>query len=211
MTSDPGPGPWTSTEGAGVCAGEPEESHFGLLGLGWCLSQAGERVEAIAVLRRAIEAARSRPFLDAERDAAEIAHLRDRIKKLESVPRWITPIVIPFPPSRPRFGGQAATTALDLVDDDVHPSASRRGCSCLAASPPELRGLAVWHDRNRNGVSEHGEVRPVTAWGIAALSTGYDFDATHPHEIPWSSAGVRFSDGTVRPAFDVVLRSSVTR
>ncbi|MBK9240518.1 MAG: hypothetical protein IPL75_09710 [Acidobacteria bacterium] len=37
------------------------------------------------------EAARSLvPLLDAERDAAEIAHLRDRIKKLESVPRWVT-------------------------------------------------------------------------------------------------------------------------
>ncbi|MBK9240519.1 MAG: hypothetical protein IPL75_09715 [Acidobacteria bacterium] len=66
----------------------------------------------------------------------------------------------------------------------------------------------MWHDRNRNGVSEHGEVRPVTAWGIAALSTGYDLDATHPHEIPWSSAGVRFTDGTVRPTFDVMPRRS---
>lgn len=70
----------------------------------------------------------------------------------------------------------------------------------------ELRGLALWHDRNRNGVSERGEVRPVTACGIAALSTVYDVDATHPHEIPWSSAGVRFVDGTIRPTFDVVLR-----
>lgn len=65
--------------------------------------------------------------------------------------------------------------------------------------------LALWHDRNRNGVSGRGEVRPVTAWGIAALSTAYDFDATHPHEIPWSSAGVRFADGAVRPTFDAVV------
>jgi len=71
----------------------------------------------------------------------------------------------------------------------------------------ELRGLALWHDRNCNGVSERGEVRPVAAWGIEALSTAYRFDATHPDEIPWSSAGVRFADGTVRPTFDVVLRN----
>jgi len=221
------------------------QHRVGLLGLGWCLSQAGERVEATAVLRRAIEAgwryetgpdaaipAGGRgiveeaarylvPLLDAERDAAEIAQLRDRIKKLESVPRWITPIVIPL---------RDGLTALDLVDDDAPLSITsglqllgnvtfwafwQNGYHALRALDDdgdgevrgaELRGLALWHDRNRNGVSERGEVRPVSAWRIAALSTAYDFDATHPHEIPWSSAGVRFVDGTVRPTFDVVLR-----
>jgi hypothetical protein len=66
----------------------------------------------------------------------------------------------------------------------------------------------LWHDRNANGISDRGEVRPVMAWGIEALSTGYTFDSTHPDEIPWSSAGVRFADGTVRPTFDVVLTRS---
>jgi hypothetical protein len=75
----------------------------------------------------------------------------------------------------------------------------------------ELRGLALWHDRNRNGVSERGEVRPVAAWGIEALSTAYQFAATHPDEIPWSSAGVRFVDGTVRATFDVVLKRAARR
>lgn len=95
-----------------------------------------------AVLRRAIEAARYLvPLLDAERDAAEIAHLRDRIKKLESVPRWITPIVIPFPPSRPRFGEQAATTALDLVDDDAPPQ-HHVGAAAVWQRPPP--NCAAW-------------------------------------------------------------------
>ncbi len=70
----------------------------------------------------------------------------------------------------------------------------------------ELRGLALWHDRNSNGLSDRGEVRTVTEWGIAALSTAYYFDETHPHEIPWSRTGVRFTDGSVRPSFDLVLR-----
>ena len=35
---------------------------------------------------------------------------------------------------------------------------------------PELRGLALWHDRNANGRSDPGEVRPVGEWGIVSLS-----------------------------------------
>jgi hypothetical protein len=37
----------------------------------------------------------------------------------------------------------------------------------------ELRKLAIWRDRNQNGVSEKGEVSPLTAHGIAALSCAY--------------------------------------
>ena len=75
----------------------------------------------------------------------------------------------------------------------------------------ELRGLSLWHDRDLDGVSDRGEVRPVTAWGITGLSTRYEFDSTHPLEIPWSRAGVRFADGTVRPTWDVVLRARAKR
>ena len=246
-----------------------------LIGLGWCLVQAGDKSEAIPVLRKAVEAAWLHesgpkasiyasapsmvaeaarylsPLLDVRRDAKEIGQLQDRIKKVEELPRWITPIVIPL---------RADLTARDIVDDDGrvvfdldgrgpkrwtwitsegawlvydHFGTGRitsglqlfgnvtfwafwqNGYHALRALDDdgdgevrgaELRGLALWHDRNRNGVSERGEVRPVAAWGIEALSTAYRFDATHPDEIPWSSAGVRFADGTVRPTFDVVLR-----
>ena len=34
----------------------------------------------------------------------------------------------------------------------------------------ELRDLAIWHDRNRDGVWDAGEVRPLAAHGIVALS-----------------------------------------
>lgn len=257
----------------GVLARDPKH-RLALLGLGWSLLQAGERGEAVAVLRQAVEAAWAHesgpkasiymrggsvteeaahylmPLLDSARDAAEIAQLRDRITKLESSGRWITPIVIPL---------RDGLTASDMVDDDarvvfdldgtgpkrwswITPDAAwlvwapddvapitsglqlfgnvtfwafwRHGYEALGALDDdgdgqlrgrELRGLALWHDRNANGVSERGEVRPVAAWGIDALSTSWRFDATHPHEIPWSPAGVRFTDGSVRPTFDVVL------
>jgi tetratricopeptide (TPR) repeat protein len=246
-----------------------------LIGLGWSLVQAGEKSEAITVLRKAVEAAWVEesgpkasiyasapsmvaeaarylsPLLDVRRDAKELAELRDRIKKVDELPRWITPIVIPLRPG---------LTALDMVDDDApvvfdldgtgpkrwtwitsnaawlvydHFGTGRvtsglqlfgnvtfwafwqNGYHALRALDDdgdgevrgaELRGLALWHDRNRNGISERGEVRPVATWGIEAFSTVYRFDATHPDEIPWSGAGVRFADGTVKATFDVVLR-----
>ena len=40
-------------------------------------------------------------------------------------------------------------------------------------SGAELRHLAIWHDRNRDGVSDAGEVRPLAAHGIVALSCRY--------------------------------------
>ena len=71
----------------------------------------------------------------------------------------------------------------------------------------ELDGLALWHDRNRDGVSDAGEVRPIAAWGILALSTRYGHDPAHPDEIAYSPDGVTFRDGTRRPTYDLVLRS----
>ena len=69
----------------------------------------------------------------------------------------------------------------------------------------ELTSLAIWRDRNRNGLSEPGEVQPLNAWGIVSLSCEYDIDATHPDEIPFSPRGVTFRDGSSRPTFDVIL------
>lgn len=245
-----------------------------LIGLGWCLSQAGERREAIMVLRRAADVTSTNekgpeaalwmqggmiaevskyliPLLDPSRDADEIALHKARLKRLESIPRAITPIVIPL---------RSGLTALDMVDDearvafDLDGGGARKwswitsdaawlvndhrgtgditsglqlfgnvtfwafwqnGYHALRALDDdgdgrvrgaERTGLALWHDRNLNGVSDRGEVRPLADWGIVELSTRYEFDAAHPFEIPWSSAGVRFADGTVRPTFDVMLR-----
>lgn len=73
-------------------------------------------------------------------------------------------------------------------------------------SGSELRGLAIWHDRNANGISEPGEVRPVADWGIVALSCKHQRDLAHPDEPEFSPCGVTFRDGRTRPTFDIVLR-----
>lgn len=85
--------------------------------------------------------------------------------------------------------------ALAALDDD--------GDGAIAGA--ELAGLALWRDANRNGVSEPGEVRPVAAWDVVALSHRYEYDARHPDEIAWSPRGVTFGNGTTRPTFDLVL------
>jgi tetratricopeptide (TPR) repeat protein len=70
----------------------------------------------------------------------------------------------------------------------------------------ELRQLAIWHDRNQNGVSENGEVRPLAAHGITALSCTY-LPGDGVELAAYSPRGVVFGDGTTRPSYDVILRS----
>lgn len=65
----------------------------------------------------------------------------------------------------------------------------------------ELDGLALWRDADGDGVSAPGEVRPVGAWGVVALSTRV---AVHASGIPFSPEGVTFADGETRPTWDWV-------
>ena len=69
----------------------------------------------------------------------------------------------------------------------------------------ELQGLALWHDKNRNGRADSGEVQPLTAWKIVALSTGHRVDLDSPEGFLISPAGVTFEDGQTRPTYDVFL------
>ena len=74
----------------------------------------------------------------------------------------------------------------------------------------ELRQIAIWHDRNQNGISERGEVRPLASHRIIALSTRYkpgDGLTLAAH----SERGVILADGRTRPSFDVILRTTATR
>jgi hypothetical protein len=73
-------------------------------------------------------------------------------------------------------------------------------------SGDELKGLAVWHDANGDGVSDPGEVRTLASCGITALSCKYERDASHPDNIAFSKAGVTFRDGRTRPTFDIILQ-----
>ena len=68
----------------------------------------------------------------------------------------------------------------------------------------ELRGLALWRDLNCNGVSEPGEVQPVAAFGITAISCDSQPLSAN---ATWNPCGVTFADGTVRPTYDWIAPS----
>jgi hypothetical protein len=81
--------------------------------------------------------------------------------------------------------------ALDSLDD------SRDG----KLSGDELRGLAVWFDRNSNGVSDPGEVVPIELLGIESISTRAE---SSEGESPANLAGLVMKDGRVLPTYDWV-------
>jgi len=83
---------------------------------------------------------------------------------------------------------------LDVLDDDR--DGELRG--------PELAGIAVWFDRDSDGVSDRGEVVPVEALGIVALAT------TATERIGASlgnPGGLELADGRTLPTYDWVLES----
>ena len=62
----------------------------------------------------------------------------------------------------------------------------------------ELKGLSAWEDRDGNGKSDPGEVRPLQTLGIRWLSTRPDEGGS----ILSSAKGIGLNDGTVLPTFD---------
>jgi len=74
----------------------------------------------------------------------------------------------------------------------------------------ELRHLAIWHDKNQDGISQPGEVRSLASHGIAALSTAFERgDGVSVEAL--SKRGVIFGDGTTRASYDVILRTTAPR
>jgi len=69
----------------------------------------------------------------------------------------------------------------------------------------ELRHLALWHDRNQNGISESGEVLSVADHGIVELDCTFTTSTSHLHHNP---RGVTYSDGHTRPSCDVILQQT---
>lgn len=67
----------------------------------------------------------------------------------------------------------------------------------------ELKGLALWHDRNSNGVSDQGEVTPIAKTNVRAIATGTTDKVNGLH--PMHTAGVTLDDGTTRPTWDWVI------
>ncbi len=63
----------------------------------------------------------------------------------------------------------------------------------------ELTGLALWRDANGDGVSDAGEVLPVSAHGVVGLSTRGE--ETRPGLLT-APNGVRLQNGDMRPLYD---------
>jgi hypothetical protein len=104
---------------------------------------------------------------------------------------------------RQLFGGvtfwlfwQTGYDALAALDDN--------GDGVLAGD--ELKGLAIWHDANGDGVCNPGEVKPLSEYGIVAVSCRFERDPSHPDRIAFAPKGVTFRDGKTRPTFDLVLK-----
>jgi hypothetical protein len=68
----------------------------------------------------------------------------------------------------------------------------------------ELSGIRVWQDANGNGISDLGEVKPLSAHGIAALNTRpFHRDGNGPR----AEQGLRWTNGNLAPTFDWVPTS----
>jgi len=69
----------------------------------------------------------------------------------------------------------------------------------------ELRGLSIWQDKNSNGKSEVGEVRPLSDWNILALSVENE---RYSSEFLRSPHGVILKSGKTRPSYDWLISPS---
>jgi len=81
--------------------------------------------------------------------------------------------------------------ALDALDDN------RDGW----LSGDELKGLAVWIDRNGNGVSDAGEVMSVESMGVTGISARWN---ETEGASPMNRMGIRLRDGRVVGSWDWV-------
>jgi hypothetical protein len=88
--------------------------------------------------------------------------------------------------------GYQALAALDDNDDGV-------------LTGKELEGLGIWQDLNGNGICDPGEVKPLHAWGIVALSCRAERGASLSGCAAYSQTGVTFRGGQKRPTYDILL------
>ena len=88
-----------------------------------------------------------------------------------------------------------AFAALDALDDNHDGWLTGR----------ELKGLAIWFDRNSNGKCDPGEVVPIEQTPITALRTSYD---SKSGTSLVSTLGLRLRDGRTLPTYDWVVSST---
>lgn len=87
--------------------------------------------------------------------------------------------------------------ALDALDDN------RDGK--LAAG--ELRGLAVWRDRNQDGASQSGEVTPIEKTAVIGIAC---HELSEENDCPMNPSSLELNDGRVLPTYDWIA-PTVTR
>jgi len=68
----------------------------------------------------------------------------------------------------------------------------------------ELAGLAAWQDANSNGVSDPGEVTPLSERGIRRIAVRYE---TSSDGTLMNARGIERNDGRMLPTYDWVPRS----
>jgi tetratricopeptide (TPR) repeat protein len=242
------------------------------LGLGWCLQQAGDKSGALAAYRKALALAWEReksndyiletswveetagyllPLLDPDKDAAEIAAVKDRTTAIIRKGRAITPILLPLQPglTLADLVDERAAVAFDLDGSGlprqwqwITPKAAwlvfdpsgrgditsglqlfgnvtfwvfwQNGYQALSLlddnndgwlTGAELKGLALWQDRNGNGRPDPGEIQSLESCGITALSCAW---TRHETGIAFSPDGIRFKDGSYRPSYDWIARQT---
>lgn len=83
--------------------------------------------------------------------------------------------------------------ALNSLDDD-HNGWLEKG---------ELHGVAVWRDRNSNGVSDSGEVEPVATVGVAGIAV---HATSEVDGMPANTYGLRMRSGAVLPTYDWITQ-----
>ena len=92
--------------------------------------------------------------------------------------------------------------ALGSLDDD--------GSGRLEGN--ELRHLAIWRDANGNGRSDAGEVKPLAAHRITALSVDHCISGGSDHRIAaFAPRGATLADGRTRPTYDVILEAAASK
>ncbi|HEX4996629.1 MAG TPA: hypothetical protein VFY29_00280 [Terriglobia bacterium] len=85
--------------------------------------------------------------------------------------------------------------ALSSLDDD------RSG----ALEGAELAGLAIWRDANANGITDVGELKPLSDWEIVSINCAHIDTRARADYMAFSQKGVTFGDGRIRPTYDVIL------
>src|SRR5262249_32189561 len=107
----------------------------------------------------------------------------------------------------PHWGG-AVRSGVDLIGQHTWSTTWSDGFEALQAldvnndgvlTGAELGGLSLWHDENRDGVSDPGEVVPVNVHGIVSISVRAGRTS---HGVMVAPDGVRFDSGATRPIYD---------